>query len=109
MSKRLVNYDPHSKTHTWHTYDHSSKTTKVVVVQDVEDILKHNKMKQNNTLYKQRGIKEGFYHFATIPNVVIEEWMKKYGVNVFVKDDLPKVEKLLNKAEYKYLRTVNKI
>lgn len=109
MSKRLIHYDPHTKTHTWHTYDHASQKTKVAVVQDVEDILKQNKMLQNIGEYKRKGIQDSFYHFATIPNAVINEWLVKFNLNIFVKEDLPKIEKLLQRPEYKYLRTVSKI
>jgi hypothetical protein len=47
-------------------------------------------------------------HIATIPNNVILQLKKDYGIDVFEKDDLPRLEKLLMSREFMYLRTVDK-
>lgn len=51
-----------------------------------------------------RGENNDFWHAASIPNLIIEEWMQK-GINVFKEADWPKVRALLN-GEYKYLKTM---
>ena len=43
-------------------------------------------------------------HIARIPNVVIEKWLNEYGVNIFNKDHLPAVKRLLNDPDWRYLR-----
>lgn len=69
--------------------------------QDVEPILNRNKMMQNDkSLTRGKDI----WHIASIPNIVIEQWMKE-GINVFKKEDWAKVKERLNNPEYKYLRT----
>lgn len=40
---------------------------------------------------------------ASIPNMIIEEWLKK-GISVYRRADMPKVVALLN-GDYKYLKT----
>jgi hypothetical protein len=76
----------------------------VVRTQDVEPILDRNRALQNhghNGWTKDRA----FRHVAEIPLVVAEDWMKKYGVDVFNKDHGPAVRRLLNSSEWSYLRT----
>lgn len=107
MSKRLMDYDPFTKTATYHDYDHSTGKTYIQQVQDCKDILERNKRKQNDSIHA--GRKDDWYHFASVPNQVIMEWKTKYNLDVFNEDDLPKIEKLLQSREYMYLRTVNRI
>ncbi len=42
---------------------------------------------------------------AKIPNIVIEKWKAEFGVDVLNKDHWPKVKKLLNDPEYRWLKT----
>lgn len=110
MAKRLVDYDPWTKTATYHDYDHGTGKTYIQQIQDCESIIERNKRLQNNDV--QRGkyaVKDDWYHFASIPNQVIMEFKTKYNLDVFNEDDLPKIEKLLQSREYMYLRTVNRI
>jgi hypothetical protein len=107
--KRLIDIDPLTRTKTYHEYDHSSGVTSIETVQDIQPFLERNKRLQNDTNFKRQGIKEDWYHFATLPNVFILKLKKEFNLDVFNDDDLPKIEKLLKGSEYKYLRTVDKI
>ena len=107
--KRLIDYDPYTKTKTYHDYDHSSGKTVIETSQDVSQFLKRNKALQNEASYRQSGFKNDYMHFATVPNAVIMEWKEKYNLDVFNDEDMPKIEKLLQSNEYKYLRTVDRI
>ncbi len=109
MGKRLLDYDPLTGVKTFHEYDHSSKKTYITQEQDVQKILERNKALANNSDYKRQGIKDDWYHFATVPNTVIVEWRTKYNLDISNKEDLPKIEKLLQSSDYSYLRTVNRI
>lgn len=53
------------------------------------------------------GIKRDMWHYAQIPPVVMMKWKNELGVDLFNKDHLPAVLKLLN-TDYKYLKTTNK-
>jgi len=108
--KKLLDYDPLTGVSTYHEYDHSSKKTYITETQDVERFLDKNKRLANDSSYKQRGIKADHYHFATIPNVVIMQLKNDHNLDLFNKDDLKKIEKLLNfDPSFKYLKTVNRI
>lgn len=109
MSKRLLDYDPLTGIRTFHDFDHSTNQTIITQVQDVDAILNINKAMANDTSYKQKGIKEDWYHFATVPMLVLQQIMEKYNISIFNNDDLPKFEKILASNEYRYLRTVDRI
>ncbi len=109
MSKKLLSYDPATRTAEWHLYDHASKKTYIKTEQDCQKILDINKRKQNSHNASRFRKKDDMYHFASVPNTVLMEWMTKYNLDYNRKEDLPKIEKLLMSSEYKYLRTVDRI
>ena len=107
--KRLISHDTGTGIKTYHDYDHSSEKTYLTTEQDVESILKRNKELQNNTAYRQAGYKQDMMHYATVPLTVLYEWKTKYNVDYTKTEDLPKIEKLLQSNEYKFLRVVDRI
>jgi hypothetical protein len=107
--KRVIDYDPWSGITTSFDYDWTTDTTIIHREQDVSAILEMNKAQQNDEDYTKKGIKDGWWHYANIPNIVIEKWIREYGVNVYDKDHEPKVFKLLNQPEYRYLKTTTKL
>lgn len=109
MTKKILDWDAASRTKTVHHYDHATGHTHLETIQDVKPYLERNKALQNDGRHKDRGKKQDFMHIATIPNNVIIELKNKHGIDVFNKDDLPKLERLLNTREFMYLRTVDKI
>ena len=109
MSKKILDYDAASKTTTYHHFDHSTGKTHIETVQDVQSYLKRNKELQRDGRGQARGRKMDFMHIATIPNAVIMKIKKEHNIDVFEKDELPKLERLLQSSEYQYLRTVDKI
>lgn len=108
MGRRLLSWDKDARIATYHHYDPTTNNTHIETVQDVAPFLKHSKTLANNTDYKRGGIKSGWYHFATVPNVVLLELKTKYNLDHTVKEDLPKIEKILSR-DYKRLLTVDKI
>ena len=108
MTIRLFSYDPLTKTSVYHHYDHDSKKTYLETVQDVEGILKHCKTLANDSSYKRQGIKEEYYHFATVPNTVLLKIKAEHNLDYNKREDLPKIEVIL-KRDYKKLLTVDKI
>lgn len=109
MSKRLMDYDPVTKTATYHDYDHLTGKTHIETVQDCSAILEHNKRMRNNRTVSRFNQKEDYYHFATVPNTVLYEFLTKYGLDWQKAEDLPKIEKLIQSREYKKLLTVDKV
>ena len=71
--------------------------------QDVEDIMNHNQYLRNLGRDANRSKDKTFYHVAEIPLIVVEQWMKE-GINVFKKEDWPRVKKKLNDYDNYKLR-----
>lgn len=113
MNKRVLDYDPLTRTTTYHAYDDATKTTWIEEVQDVEPYIERNKRTQAHDVggamgmndYFRQGVKNGWAHVATIPNGVIHKWLVEKGVNLYNKDHWPKVRKLLNDPDWRYVRT----
>lgn len=82
-------------------YEEQGDRLIVESIQDVEPILNRNR-----ELQKDKSLTRGkeMWHVASIPNIVIEQWMKE-GINLFRKEDWSKVKAKLNDPNYKYLRT----
>lgn len=106
--KRLLSYDAATKTSTYHHYDNETDTTHIETVQDVSGFLKKTKALANNSDYKRAGIKNDWYHFASVPNAVLMELKSKYNLDWNNKHDLPKIEQVLQR-DYKKLLTVDRI
>lgn len=113
MNKRLIEYDPLTRTSVWHHYDDHMRETVIEEIQDVEHIIESNKRSQSHdvggamglTETDRKGIEKGWWKVATIPNSVIMKWKKEKGIDVFNKDHAKAVAKLLNDPEWRYLRT----
>ena len=77
--------------------------------QDVETILDINKAITLDEDISKRGIKAGWWHYATIPNIIIEKFRTEHGVDFFNKDHQKAIFRLLNQPEYRYLKTTTKM
>jgi len=106
--KRILDYDPLSGITTTFDYIPETDTTVIHREQDVSLILDANKALQNDDDVTKKGIKKSWWHYAQIPNIVIEKWLNEHGVDVYNKDHQKKVFKLLNDPEYRYLKTTSK-
>ena len=104
----FIDFDPHTGISHWWDYDAQTDKATISTQQDIEPILEWNKNAANQGL-TDKGIKESWWKYATIPNIIIEKWMNEYGVNIYNKDHQKKVFNLLNRPEYKYLKTTTKM
>lgn len=103
MQKRFLGYDPHTKTTTWHYYDHDTKQTYIEEVQDVQRTIDLNKSIANSGLNNKKG---DMWWFARIPNSVCIKLKQEKGLDIWNKGDLKKIEQLITRdPEYRYLRT----
>ena len=106
--KRILDYDPYTRTTTWHDYDHATGKTYIGETQDVRPFLEVSQKLANNSDYKRGGIKNDWMHFATVPNAIILKLLQDYNLDIYNKDDMPKIEKVLQR-DFKKCMTVNRI
>lgn len=101
MSERLLDYDPLTGVKTWFSSsDEDGGTWNLRYEQDASPILDRNKEMQAESFDKRSEM----WHAASVPNVVLMEWLVKHGVRYWDKNHAPAVKRLLNSDEYRYLR-----
>ena len=113
MGKRLLDFDPEARKQIWHDYDHASKRTTIIEVQDVEPHLKqaralrqYGKTSMGRNEAWRAGMKtEGkWVKVATITHADCNKMIFKDHVNPFNKDQTPELKKLLNRSDYAHTR-----
>lgn len=102
--RRLLDHDPLTGITTYHHFDYQTGMTTIETVQDMQPFIEQAKALQNDTEYSKNGIKNEFWHAATIPINIQYQWLKE-GIDVFNKDHWVKVKQKLNDPDWKYLRT----
>lgn len=102
--RRLLDKDYLTGVSTYHNYDHSTGITTIETLQDVQPFIDKNKA-LHNTSYQRDGIKDDWQHLATIPIGVQMVWLKEYGIDVYKPEHIPRIRKLLNDPDYRYLKT----
>lgn len=105
--KKILDYDPLTKTQTWYESDPSGKVV-ISTHQDDRHIVEWTKKMQRDSSYKQQGIKNDWYHCARVPNGVLMKIMEDYGYSPFNNDDVDKILQVVQR-DYKHCLTVNRI
>lgn len=101
MSERLLDFDPLTGTKTYFSSsDEEGGTWRLRYEQDASPILDRNKESQSESFDKRSEM----WHAASIPNVVLMEWMTKHGVRYWDRNHADGVKRLLNSDEYRHLR-----
>jgi len=101
VAERLLDYDPLTGVKTWFSSsDEDGGTWNVRYEQDATSILDGNKEAQAEGFDKRSEM----WHAASVPTVVLMEWMTKYGVRAWDKNHAHAVKRLLNSDEYRWCR-----
>ena len=50
-------------------------------------------------------LNNGMRKVASIPLVIIEKWKRELGIDIYNKNDWPKIKQLLNDSDNRFLRT----
>ena len=100
----FIEKDP-SGVETWVDQSEDPTYKAIHYRQDVQPTLDYAKALRNDSLTDE-GIKKDFWHFASIPPVVIMKLKFEYGVDAFNRNHQKRLFELLN-GEFKYLKTTN--
>ena len=99
MSKLILDYDPLSGTSEYLEMSEGGDKMRVVQAQDVTSILESAKAMALDEDYTKHGVKQDQWHYARIPDVIMMEMKRKYGVDWLDKND---------KGHKKFLRVLNR-
>lgn len=100
MSERLLDFNPDTGMKTWFSSADEGDTWNLRYEQDVSPLLDANKESQAEGFDRR----DEMWHAASIPNVVLMEWVTKHGVRYWDKNHAAGVKRLLNSDEYRHLR-----
>jgi hypothetical protein len=101
----FFDYDPETGIRSDFDYDPETGIAQITQVQDVEPLMERAKLSRNNGL-RDHGIKESWFHYASIPMTVALE-MRKKGIDVFSGRDIDRVLQEIN-TNYPYLKFTEK-
>lgn len=88
-------YDPETGVQTCFDYDPIRDQVFLTYKQDVTGFLDRMNAMRNDESYSAKGIKEDWWHYASVPPVVEMELMKK-GLYLENKEHMPAIIKELN-------------
>lgn len=106
--RRLIDRDPITGEAVWYEYRASEDAAVITHEQDVSAVLEKNILSANDDDKTKRGIKNDWWKYASIPNIVAIKWKQERGVDIFDKNHSAEMFKLLNDPEFKYLKTTAK-
>lgn len=103
MSKRLFDIDPGTGAVT--TFEETETGFALHTVADVEPDLDHNKARASEPGWWAGDLRLE----AHIPDIVQLKWFAEHGIKAWDPDHTPKVVKMLNSNEYRYLKCADVI
>ena len=97
----FLDFDPITGITTKLAYDHASDQLTVGYFQDTTAIQESNKLAQLDVESHRKQSDNSWSLYARVPNIVIMEWKRKYGVDFFDRNHWPRVMKLINSPDYR--------
>jgi len=102
--EKLLDYNPATGLKTWFSSsEEDGETWRIRYEQDATSLLDANKEAQSEGFDKSQDM----WHAASIPAIVLYEWMHKHGVNYYDPNHKEGVKRLLNSDEYRWCRVKN--
>lgn len=102
----LFDKDPVTGVIQYYDYDASKDEHLITSVQDTTALIDQLKKIRNGEEAWQKGVKESWVHYASIPPVVEME-LKKKGIDIYNKHQTKELLKEIN-TNYPWLKTTNK-
>ena len=102
----LFDADPETGVTTYFDYDPIRDQVFLTSHQDVTGFLDRMNALRKDEDYSKKGIKQDWWHYASIPTIVEMELMKR-GLYLHNSDDMPAILKIIDK-EYPYLKCTTK-
>jgi len=102
--KLLLDKNPLSGVSAWFEADNEGNYI-ISHEQDVTPILEANKLSANAEAHtSKKGIKEGWWHYASIPNILVMKWSQEIGGDILNKQNEKELFKRLNHPDHQHLK-----
>lgn len=108
MAKLLLDYDPITGERVYFGFNNHENRVTITHEQDVDEHLKLAHAQAIDDNFTKKGIKNDWWKYASLPNIIIIEMKQKYGVDVHNKNHWPRVIELINTV-YPRFKTTAKI
>lgn len=108
MSRILLERDPLNGISQYHEYDALTDTSRFISVGDAEPVLELNRQIANDGEITKKGIKDGFWLYASIPTIFQYKLLVEHGIDVYKKEHGARLSKILEDPEYRHLKTTTK-
>lgn len=102
----LFDYNPDTGVREWYDYDPIADRVAITTEQDVSVFLDRMQAIRNDPSISAKGMKEEWWHYCSIPEVVELELRKK-GLHLENKDHFKAILKEIN-ANYPFLKATEK-
>jgi hypothetical protein len=102
----LFDTDPERGIKEYWDYDPINDTFSIITEQDVSGFLDKMKDVRNDPTISSKGIKEDWWYYASIPEVVELDLLKR-GLSLYDKNHTKDILKVIN-TEYPYLKATDK-
>ena len=67
-----------------------------------------NKAMAKDDDYTRKGIKDGWWRYASIPIIFQYKLLVEKGIDIYKKEDGPRLSRVLEDPEYRHLKTTTK-
>jgi hypothetical protein len=101
LARELFDYDPDTGVVEWFEFDEATGLAMITREQDLTAFVDQAR-RQAVEGVNDAGIKNGFWHYATIPDAVAAEFTEQ-GININDPDDVARVIAKVNR-DYPYLK-----
>jgi len=108
MEKTLIAYDSLNQISQYMHYDDMTDTAHFESVGDATPVLEFNKMLQNDEDVTKKGIKGGFWRYASIPAIFQLKLMQEKGLNIWKREHAAAISKVLEDPDYRFLKCTTK-
>jgi len=103
----LFDTDPLTGTVQYFDYDPVNDEFSITTVSDDTPLLDHLQALRNDEDYSKKGIKEEWWHYASIP-AVVEVQLRNKGINIYDKNATKAILKEINQNYPKLKATTKK-
>lgn len=108
FTRELIAWDALNGIAQYHNYDVETGTSVFESVGDAGPALEQNKLIANDNSVWQKGVKNSFALYASIPTIFQLKLLMEKGIDVYKKEHGARLSRILEDPEYRHLKCTTK-